>query len=388
MSNPVVQLYRSVHFDYDTGLVMPSKANVCKCPCSKESDKDCHGLDALMHGGSSYLFTDHPDGGCPSHEKNQGCSSSKNAHHNAWRKRCPESCDVLNEPDTYNTPGNSHPCMICRDITDAISLMFNQNDVNPQFLQLEGAAFQSLQDGADAYKKAKAKGEASIQQAIAALEQKRAHFEAQAAKIRALKDKVRVATEVMHDATGKLSGMGTSFNTLEQQNGLQYKDRVPVGIPYLPPFFTLSNRNYVIMMVCINVLLLVGIIVYAFVGRIRTDADVVATRGAEEMASTPEPTPTPAPAPAPKPTPAPTPTPEPTPVPAPAPAPEPTPAPPAESSSLSSSSSMFDDEPEASSSSEVATDSLSASSADDASTSRARGGRRRSSLSAGRRYAD
>ena len=368
MSTPVVQLYRSVHFDYDTGLVMPSKANVCKCPCSSESDKDCRGMDALIHGGSSYLFTDHPDGNCPTHKKNGGCKISS-----AWRKRCPESCDVLDESDTYNTPGNSHPCMICRDITDAISQMFNQDDVNPQFLQLEGAAFQSLQDGADAYKKAKAKGEASIQQAIAALEQKRAHFEAQAAKIRALKDKVRVATEVLHEATGKLSGMGTSFNTLEQQNGLQYKDRVPVGIPYLPPFFTLSNRNFVVMMVCINVLLLVGIIVYAFVGRIRTDADVVATRGAEETGEgdSAAPAPTPAPAPAP----------------APAPEPEPTPAPPTESSS-SSSSSMFDDEPEASSSSEAAADSLSASSSDDASTGRARGGRRRSSLSAGRRYAD
>ena len=380
MSTPVVQLYRSVHFDYATGLVMPSKADVCKCPCSTESDKDCHGLDALMHGGSSYLFTDHPDGDCPSHEKNRECSS-KNAQHNAWRKRCPDSCNVLSEPNTYNTPGNSHPCMICRDITDAISQMLNQDDVNPQFLQLEGAAFQSLQAGADVYKKAKAKGEATIQQAIATLEQKRSHFEAQAAKIRALKDKVRVATEVLHEATGKLSGMGTSFNTLEQQNGLQYKDRVPVGIPYLPPFFTLSNRNYVIMMVCINVLLLVGIIVYAFVGRIRTDADVVATRGAEETGEGGSAAPAPAASPAPAPAPAPT----------PAPVPEPTPAPPAESSSSSfssSSSSMFDDEPEASSSSEVAADSLSASSSDDASTGRARGGRRRSSLSAGRRYAD
>lgn len=340
-----------------------------------------------MHGGSSYLYTDHPDGDCPSHEKNGGCSS-KNAQHNAWRKRCPDSCDVLSEPNTYNTPGNSHPCMICRDITEAISQMLNQDDVNAQFLQLEGAAFQSLQDGADAYTKAKAKGEASIQQAIATLEQKRAHFEAQAAKIRALKDKVRVATEVLHEATGKLSGMGTSFNTLEQQNGLQYKDRVPVGIPYLPPFFTLSNRNFVVMMVCINVLLLVGIIVYAFVGRIRTDADIVATRGAKagegdssgnDAGASAAPATAPAPASA-----------------ASTPTSSATEAPEATEATKSSPASSTFDEPEAAPSesasvaaSESSEDTASSSaSSDDASTGRARGGRRRSSLSAGRRYAD
>jgi hypothetical protein len=284
--------------------------------------------------------------------------------------------------------------MICRDITEAISQMLNQDDVNAQFLQLEGAAFQSLQDGADAYTKVKAKGEASIQQAIAALEQKRAHFEAQAAKIRALKDKVRVATEVLHEATGKLSGMGTSFNTLEQQNGLQYKDRVPVGIPYLPPFFTLSNRNFVVMMVCINVLLLVGIIVYAFVGRIRTDADIVATRGAKagegdssgnDAGASAAPTTAPAPAPAPAPSSA-----------ASTPPSSATEAPEATEATESSSASSTFDEPEAApseSASAAASGSSedtasSSASSDDASTGRARGGRRRSSLSAGRRYAD
>ena len=378
MSNPVVQLYRSIHFDYETGLTMSSKADVCKCPCSKESDKDCRGLDALVHGGSSYLFTDHPDGNCPTNDKDDRCSSKH--QDNAMRKRCPKACNVINEPEKYNTKRNSHPCVICRDITVAISQMFDRDDVNPQFLQLEGAAFQSLQAGADAYKKAKANGEASIRQAIADLEQKRAHFEAQASKIRALKDKVRVATEVLHEATGKLGGMGASFNTLEQQNGLQYKDRVPVGIPYFPPFFTLSNRNFVVMMVCINVLLLVGIIVYAFVGRIRTDADVVATRGTAVTGESDRGNKTGASS-----------------VTAPAPASAaPTPPPSAPEATKATESSSTFDEPEAApseSASAAASGSSedtasSSASSDDASTGRARGGRRRSSLSAGRRYAD
>ena len=116
-----------------------------------------------------------------------------------------------------------------------------------------------------------------IRERISILHDKRDLFEKQAMKIRALKEKIHVATEVLHTATGKLSNLSSSFNTLEQQNGLQYQDKVQVGIPYLPPFFTLSNRNYVIMMVCINVLLLIGIIVYAFRNQVRTDFDVVST---------------------------------------------------------------------------------------------------------------
>lgn len=259
-------------------------------------------------------------------------------------------------------------CSVCNDITTVLTHSRKGHDPNFRI--------DALKAGVNQYQAAKAKGEASIQEAIDALEQKRAHFETQAAKIRALKDKVRVATEVLHSATGKLGTMGASFNTLEQQNGLQYKDRVPVGIPYLPPFFTLSNRNFVIMMVCINVLLLLGIIVYAFVGRIRTDADVVATRGAATIESdsgngtgaSPAPAPAPASA-APKP---------------PSSVPE---APQATEATESSSASSTFDEPEAASGSSEDATSSSASS-DDASTGRARGGRRRSSLSAGRRYAD
>ena len=257
MSNPVVQLCRSIHFDYETGLTMSSKADVCKCPCSKESDKDCRGLDALVHGAARYLFTDHPDGNCPTNDKDDRCGSKH--QDNAMRKRCPR-CNVINEPEKYNTKRNSHPCVICRDITVAISQMFDRDDVNPQFLQLEGAAFQSLQAGADAYKKAKANGEASIRQAIADLEQKRAHFEAQASKIRALKDKTRAwprrsCTRRRASSVGWVRPSTPWNNRTDCSEGraLRWEFRiVPVLHPEQPE---LCGRC-----VCINVLLLVGII--------------------------------------------------------------------------------------------------------------------------------
>ena len=384
MVDPIVYIYRKAQFSYEDGAVLRVPSNLCGCPCNTSK---CTGIDALFASEALTLPTLVDDEACETvHDQYEKVAQmmqnitkrtppKNHCHQPSVRNVCPIKCtpgintkiaELLQAQSKLNPS-----CEVCTDIRNVLNLALD-NDFKQPFIGSSTTTYESLQAGADAYKQAKAKGEASIQQAIAALEQKRVHFEAQAAKIRALKDKVRVATEVLHEATGKLSGMGTSFNTLEQQNGLQYKDRVPVGIPYLPPFFTLSNRNFVVMMVCINVLLLVGIIVYAFVGRIRTDADVVATRGVKDTGEGDSTASAPAPAP--------------TTAPAPAPAPEPTPAPPVESSS--SSSSMFADEPAASSSSETATDSLSASSSDDASTGRARGGRPRSSLSAGRRYAD
>ena len=350
MVAPTLHLYRGYEFSYEANQLAQPPGGVCQCQCQDV----CTGLDQLVYGQREYT--------CKQGGQVAQCTKLKSQF------------------EALTRPNHTAACAVCTDIASVVtkSLGGSYADIDPK----------SFQAGADAYKQAKAKGEASIQQAIATLEQKRAHFEAQAAKIRALKDKVRVATEVLHEATGKLSGMGTSFNTLEQQNGLQYKDRVPVGIPYLPPFFTLSNRNFVVMMVCINVLLLVGIIVYAFVGRIRTDADIVATRGAaagegdssgNDAGASAAPAAAPAPASA-----------------ASTPPSSATEAPEATDATESSSASSTFDEPEAApseSASAAASGSSedtasSSASSDDASTGRARGGRRRSSLSAGRRYAD
>ena len=300
MTDPIVYIYRRAQFSYRDGAALEMPSNLCDCPCNTG---ECTGIDALFATDAPSLPTLKDDSTCQERIKVHNLSYQPLIQIAKMQKRpppkipnpctvssvrdaCPVKCTPsinakikeLMQAQTTDNP----PCEVCTDIGRVLKLALDDQDFTRSFIGLN--TFESLQDGADVYKRAKAEGDASIQQAIRTLEQKRAHFEAQAGKIRALKDKVRVATEVLHGATGKLRGMGTSFNTLEQQNGLQYKDRVSVGLPYLPPFFTLSNRNFVIMMVCINVLLLVGIIVYAFVGRIRTDADVVKTRNTDASA--------------------------------------------------------------------------------------------------------
>ena len=212
--DPIIHIYRDVEFNYNTNDNKFDFSSLCECACGNKDN--CQGLDAIRY----------------------------------------DYCQSTNEEQ----------CKLCTSLT----LDLNKLEKNNNLLTV-------LKNGKTQYTSVKNNGLQGISEGIAVLTKKRALFEAQAEKIRALKQKIHVATEVLHTATGKLSHLSSSFNTLEQQNGLQYQDKVQVGIPYLPPFFTLSNRNYVIMMVCINVLLLIAIIVYAFMNRVRTDFDVVST---------------------------------------------------------------------------------------------------------------
>lgn len=292
MSNPTVHVYRQIKFDYASGELQVPQQTQALCGCVCGNRELCTGIDAFKVPDAVEMPTLEDDTGCTAIKTalrnilkmtNQNSSDESLCNNPNVRKACPIQCtpslrSKLQDIMKTNT-GQTHECDVCNGIQTALSnvLTEDKKDFAVDFLLLgQSELEQSLKSGSRHYATTRATGNASIQEAITHLEQKRARFQAQAEKIRALKNKVRVATEVLHSATDKLGGMGASFNTLEQQNGLQYKDRVPVGIPYLPPFFTLSNRNYVIMMVCINVLLLAGIIAYAFIGRVRTDADVVA----------------------------------------------------------------------------------------------------------------
>lgn len=218
-SDPIIHIYRGFEFKYanNNNNTISNPSNICKCPC--DGFDECRGLDAIRYD---------------------------------------------NLPKTKN---KSEQCLVCEDLKRAVE----DKVINDPSIR------QMLTKGRRQYRSKRRDEMERIRERISILHDKRDLFEKQAMKIRALKEKIHVATEVLHTATGKLSNLSSSFNTLEQQNGLQYQDKVQVGIPYLPPFFTLSNRNYVIMMVCINVLLLIGIIVYAFRNQVRTDFDVVST---------------------------------------------------------------------------------------------------------------
>ena len=81
----------------------------------------------------------------------------------------------------------------------------------------------------------------------------------------ALKKKINIALKVLNTNGNRLQAMTKNLATYRAQNAQHDQDRVAIGLPYLNPFFTMSNRNYVIMMLVFIVVLIIVIFVYAFV---------------------------------------------------------------------------------------------------------------------------
>lgn len=247
---PKIRLYRNVTYDYSnpnaTTVATIENVNTCGCQCKRTQ---CTGPDAMAVYNAQVVT--------------------------------PASGLLKFKTNTDYT----QPCLVCTGIQSAMKGMFQGQSGPVDF----GSEFQArlfpsvreegttMKEGYDKYERIHTGGETRIREAIAKLQKQRAAFLDRANQMQALKDKVRVGHELLNAAADKLHSLGDRFNTLRQQNGLQYEDKVAVGLPYFPPFFKVSNRNYVVMMVCVNVLLLVGILVYAFYGRTETDVDITRT---------------------------------------------------------------------------------------------------------------
>lgn len=104
--------------------------------------------------------------------------------------------------------------------------------------------------------------------------------------ITALQKKIDLAYQVLQAEGNKLHELTHSYANARAQTEQNRHNRVAIGFPYMDPMFTMSQRNYVIMMLCFIVMLVVGILVYAFVGRKRHTGDVVGTTSGSGAATT------------------------------------------------------------------------------------------------------
>lgn len=94
--------------------------------------------------------------------------------------------------------------------------------------------------------------------------------------VTALQKKIDLAYQVLQAEGNKLRDLTQNYANSKAQTDQSHRHRVAIGIPYLKPFFTMSQRNFVIMMMCFIIMLVVGILVYAFVGRTMLRGDVTA----------------------------------------------------------------------------------------------------------------
>ena len=104
--------------------------------------------------------------------------------------------------------------------------------------------------------------------------------------VTALQKKIDLAYQVLQAEGNKLHELTHNYANARAQTEQNRHNRVAIGFPYMDPMFTMSQRNYVIMMLCFIVMLVVGILVYAFVGRKRHTGDVVGTTSGSGAATT------------------------------------------------------------------------------------------------------
>ena len=140
------------------------------------------------------------------------------------------------------------------------SVQKNIESIKPELLT-------TLKTNAKTYQQSFKDYNTNIVQASTKLTNYAAAIQKNSKTIGGLQQKIQLALKVLNGEGNRLQSLTKNLATYRAQNAQHDQDRVPIGLPYLNPFFTMSNRNYVIMMLVFIVLLVIGIFVYAFVGR-------------------------------------------------------------------------------------------------------------------------
>ena len=169
--------------------------------------------------------------------------------------------DNVEDASKYYKSTYSSECKICQQIKDTLvnhklEILAKLNGLN--------TAYNSKRD---IYTE-------ELETQIANITTQQSIFSDNTKQIQQLQKKIRLAHDLLNAQATKLKTFGESLNSLQAQYKERGMGRVTIGIPYLPPFFIMSSRNFLIMMICLKLILIVVIFVYGFYGSIKHTADV------------------------------------------------------------------------------------------------------------------
>lgn len=92
-------------------------------------------------------------------------------------------------------------------------------------------------------------------------------FNSNTSEIQQLQKKIRLSHKLLNAQAEKLKTFGQSFTSLQAQYKERHLDRVSIGIPYLKPFYTMSSRQFFVLMVVLNIVVVIIIGLYGFYPR-------------------------------------------------------------------------------------------------------------------------
>jgi hypothetical protein len=231
-----IQIYRDIYYDYEKGTAVAATNAYrnCKCACTNT----CNGVDRLLYF----------------------------AH-------APQSSPAKTKDD--DEPKPSSACDLCRSITTALQSGTFLADMkfNPTYDTKYNAS------------------QTAILQRISDIETKQQQFELNRKKISSLQSRIRLAHELLNAQATKLKLIGSTFSNLKAQTSEKHLDRVALRFPYAQPFYTMSSRNYMLLIICFNVCLVVVILVYGFRQRTTLVADMAGAVASPPQPQLPQPPP-------------------------------------------------------------------------------------------------
>lgn len=191
---------------------------------------------------------------------------------------CPLSWMNIQDPESSNTPLQLLQVQlgkVCNLVQSVIIETIN-NKLMPvtQKSAKTQTLLQKLKNNIADYNSKRTHYNTQLQKIFLETQQLTNTIEDQRKQIQALQKKVNLAYRVLQAEGSKLQDLTHNYSTFKTQNNEAHDARVPIGLPFLDPFFTMTQRDYVIMMLCFIALLVVAILVYAFVRRKRFTADV------------------------------------------------------------------------------------------------------------------
>lgn len=270
-----IEIYRSFKYNYTNGVQHQSLSNICDCHCDASK---CEGVDKLfLYSQKAAALENYYDKWV---KGRMGFEESSNTFEkpktkdggdpSAFVKDIFVQVDYSNE--TYNDDNvestskyykseYSSECKICQQIRDTLDT--HKSEI---FAKLNGLN--------TAYNTKHKKHTDELDTQIANITTQQSIFSDNTKQIQQLQKKIRLAHDLLNAQATKLKTFGESLNSLQAQYKERGVDRVVIGIPYFPPFFTMSSRNFLIMMICLMLILIVVIFVYGFYGSIKHTADV------------------------------------------------------------------------------------------------------------------
>ena len=273
-SNPnTIDIYRNMKYTYDQGLV--GTRVDCKCPCDTDDNvNNCEPVEKLFLYGVrpspvKELYNYFKD---EKFKEEDGytiteADGTREFPDDSWSKNTANKLININLQEKILDESGfkswqkimnryTSACVICEKIKSIVESETHQSDI----LETVSGLKKTYNDTRGSYSTA-------LDKLIADINAKKIQFEANQETIRQQKKKIRLAHKLLNAQADKLKTFGQQFTSLQTQYKERHLDRVSFGLPYLKPIYTMSSRQFFVLMVVLNVVLVVVIGLYGFYPR-------------------------------------------------------------------------------------------------------------------------